>query len=90
MHVKFDTFLIYITGAALLLILGRLFTNKMKYIGKIISSILIGGIIIAVINFIGSYFDFNIPLNLISAFITGILGLPGIIMLVILKYTLLM
>lgn len=90
MPVEYDTFVFYIAGAAILLIFGRLFANNMKYIGKLISKTLIGGIVIAAINFLGSYLDFNIPLNLISALIAGILGLPGILMLVILKYTLLL
>ncbi len=90
MPAEYNTFAFYIAGAAILLIFGRLFVNNMKYIGKLISRILIGGIVIAAINFFGSYLDFSIPLNIISAAVAGILGLPGILMLVILKYTLIM
>ena len=56
----------------------------MKIIKLILNSIL-GGILIWVINFAGTYFGFHIGLNLFTCIFIGILGLPGSILLVILK-----
>ena len=44
-----------------------------------------GGIALIIINWIGAFFGFHIDLNFFSALITGALGIPGIIILVILK-----
>ena len=44
--------------------------------------------IILLINLLGQHIDFYIPLNIFSALIVGILGLPGVILLIILKYLL--
>lgn len=40
---------------------------------------------IYLINLVGSVFNFHIGLNYITAIFTGILGVPGVILLVILK-----
>lgn len=45
----------------------------------------IGAIMIYIINLIGVLFQFHIGLNYITAIFTGILGVPGVILLVILK-----
>ena len=46
---------------------------------------LVGGIALIIINWIGAFFGFHIDLNFFSALITGALGVPGIIILLILK-----
>lgn len=40
---------------------------------------------IYLINLVGILFDFHIGLNYITAIFTGILGVPGVILLVVLK-----
>lgn len=40
---------------------------------------------IYLINLVGTLFNFHIGLNYITAIFTGILGVPGVILLVILK-----
>ena len=44
-----------------------------------------GGLIIYLINLIGGLFAFHIGLNYITAILVGILGVPGAILLVVLK-----
>ena len=46
---------------------------------------LIGGAAILVINALGAPFGIVIPLNALNAVITGILGLPGAILLILLN-----
>ncbi len=43
---------------------------------------------IYLINLVGGIFNFHIGLNYITAIFTGILGVPGVILLVILKLVL--
>lgn len=49
---------------------------------------LLGGFIIVVLNLVGQYFNFTISLNIFSALIVGTLGLPGVILVIILRYLL--
>ena len=58
----------------------------MKILSKIVYRLIIGVIVLLAINVIGGVFKFNISLNLLSAFVVGYLGIPGIILLVVLKY----
>lgn len=59
---------------------------SMKIIAKIIYNLIIGGIVLLFINLIGGVFNFHIALNAISALVVGSLGIPGVVLLVILKF----
>jgi inhibitor of the pro-sigma K processing machinery len=53
---------------------------------KLFLNILVGIICLFIINFIGLNYNFNIAINEYSALILGILGFPGLILLVFLKF----
>ena len=55
----------------------------------ILGSSIVGGIIIFLINLIGANFGFHIGLNIGTALVVGILGIPGAILLIILTLFLL-
>ena len=46
---------------------------------------ILGGIIIVVINLVGGMFSFHIGLNYITVIVIGILGVPGAILLTVLR-----
>lgn len=85
MEVQYSLIAAYSTGIILLYILGRLLLVPMKYILKFIFNAFIGGAALLVINMIGSMFKFQIALNVVSALVVGFLGVPGVVLLVILK-----
>jgi inhibitor of the pro-sigma K processing machinery len=58
----------------------------MKAILKLVYNALIGAVVLLAINFIGGFFNFHIALNAVTALITGILGAPGVVLLILLKY----
>lgn len=60
--------------------------NFIKVVKKILLNTILGAVLLAIINFVGLYFDFNIALNIYSALIVGILGVPGLVLLVFLKF----
>lgn len=66
-------------------IIGKIFILPLKSICKLILNSILGGILIYVINLIGTLFNFHIGLNLITSIFIGILGIPGAILLIILK-----
>lgn len=77
--------IIYIACICFLFLLGKIFILPIKSILKLVINSCIGGLLIYLINLVGGLFSFHIGLNYITAIFTGILGVPGVILLVILK-----
>lgn len=75
----------FITCIIFLLIFGKIFLFPIRKILKLITNSILGGIIIWLINIIGTSFGFHIGLNIINSIIVGILGIPGAILLILLK-----
>lgn len=80
-----ETILVYILAVLGVCLIAKILSAPLKLIFKILANALIGGLALIVINWIGSFFSFHIDLNFFSALITGALGVPGIIILLILK-----
>ena len=79
------TILAFVLGLILIILVGRLFIIPIKIVFKLLLNGIIGGLAIVIINIIGKAFMFSIPLNIFSALITGTLGVPGVILLIVLK-----
>lgn len=62
--------------------------KPLKFLLKILLKGVLGGIVIVFVNFAGGFFDFHTPLNMVSSFVTGILGLPGLILVIIFNFIL--
>ncbi|PYG89008.1 inhibitor of the pro-sigma K processing machinery [Ruminiclostridium sufflavum DSM 19573] len=60
--------------------------NAVKLVKKLLINTVLGAVLLAVINFIGLYFNFYIALNIYSALIIGVLGVPGLVLLIFLKF----
>ncbi len=80
--------LAWVAGILLVLVLGRKMKIPLRLALKLLINGLLGGVVILLINLLGQYINFHISLNVFSALIAGTLGLPGVILLVILKYLL--
>jgi len=68
-----------------LFLIGRIFIIPIKKIFKLVFNSILGGIMIFVINLIGSNFGFHIGLNIFTAMVVGILGIPGAVILVVIR-----
>ena len=79
-----NTIITYLACVFFLLILGRVFILPIKSMLKLLGNSILGGILIFVINLIGGIFNFHIGLNIGTAIIVGILGIPGAILITIL------
>ena len=75
----------YLACICFIFIFGRIFIVPIKKVVKLMINSILGGITIYIINIIGSNFGFHIGLNVITSLIAGILGLPGVICLIIIK-----
>ncbi|MCI9016473.1 MAG: hypothetical protein HFJ53_04860 [Clostridia bacterium] len=78
--------IVYIACICFLFIFGKIFILPIKSIIKLVINSLLGGVIIYIINMIGLMFNFHIGLNYITAIFIGILGIPGAILLIILRF----
>ena len=80
-----NTIITFLVCIIFLFIFGKLFFWPLKSILKLIFNSILGGILIYLINVIGMNFGFHIGLNILTALLVGLLGVPGATLLVILK-----
>jgi inhibitor of the pro-sigma K processing machinery len=85
MEFNSNTALAFAVGLLFIFIFGRLFLAPMKAILKLLYNGIIGAVALILINLAGSLINFHIAINIFSAFIVGLLGVPGLILLIILK-----
>ena len=80
-----NVILAYLFGILLILFIGKIFLMPLKLVFKLLYNGVIGGIMLYVINFVGSHFGFTIALNPVTALVAGFLGIPGIVLLILVK-----
>ena len=83
--IDFMVVLFFALGLVLLYFTGWLLLAPLKFIMKLLVNGLLGGLMLLVINLIGGFFSVTIAINPLSAVIAGYFGLPGIILLLLLK-----
>ena len=71
-----NSIIVYLGCIIFLFLIGRFFIVPLKTIAKIVGNSILGGILIFVVNLIGNMFNFHIGLNIVTAIVTGILGVP--------------
>jgi len=77
--------LIFIACIAILVVFGKSFAWPIKLITKLIINSALGTLLIFIINLVGTSFNFHIGLNVINSVIVGILGIPGGVLLILIK-----
>ena len=77
--------LTFIACVGIILVFGRTFFMSMQKVIKLIINSVLGALLICIINVIGMSFDFHIGLNVVNSIIVGLLGIPGAVLLIILK-----
>ncbi len=78
----------YALGLVIIFILCRIFAKPLRWIIKLILNGIIGGLILAAVNFVGGFAGVSIIINPVSALLAGLLGVPGVILVVLLQYIL--
>ena len=81
----FNNVLPFLACIIFLFIFGKIFIIPLKSIMKLIINSILGGILIFIINAVGTNFGFHIGLNIITSIFVGLLGVPGAGLLVILQ-----
>lgn len=68
-------------GVVLLIVLGRIFRTPLKHMIRILYNSILGGIMLVILNIPMGAFGLSVGLNGVSLLISGILGVPGVMML---------
>ena len=81
---------IFLAAAAIfLLTLTFLLLKKpIAWIFKLIIHAVMGYIALFIFNFVGAWVGLSLGLNWLNAIVTGVLGIPGVILLLLIKYLL--
>ncbi|MDD2585007.1 MAG: pro-sigmaK processing inhibitor BofA family protein [Syntrophomonadaceae bacterium] len=67
----------------ILYIVAQVFMKPIKLLWKLLINSGIGLVLLMLVNYIATYFDFFIiPINIITVLIAGFLGIPGIFLLI--------
>lgn len=69
--------LAWVIGVLIVFAFGKAMLLPLKILLRLVINGILGGIAIIIINLIGAPLGFTISLNLFSAFVAGVLGLPG-------------
>jgi len=84
-RMDFLVIIAYIAGVLLLYALGKMLLIPLRTIFNLIVNAVIGGGVLLVIKFIGGFWDFTGGVNPITALVVGLLGVPGVILLIALR-----
>lgn len=72
-------------GLILILLFVGAPLRPLRWIGQLFIKIIVGALLLFFVNFFGSSLDLHIPINFITSSVSGILGIPGLVALVIIK-----
>lgn len=73
----------YAVGILLILLVGRFLVIPVKIILSLIYNGLIGGLVLWLVNLIGGPLGVAIPITIWSALLVGLLGVPGVAVLIV-------
>ena len=77
--------LMIILAVLVIFALVKILSAPIRLIFKLLINTFVGFVLLFLVNLIGSYFDFSLEINLLNALITGVFGIPGVIVLIIIK-----
>ncbi|SEM85932.1 pro-sigmaK processing inhibitor BofA family protein [Lihuaxuella thermophila] len=74
-----------IAGILFFMVMNRSVTQPLKWIWYGLLYSAVGGIVLFIVNLLGQYVHFHLPINPVTALITGWLGIPGLFYLIVVK-----
>ena len=82
---EINTIIIYLACLIVLFIIGKIFYLPLKHIIKLLLNSILGGFLIYIVNLVGGSFGFHVGLNFGTAIFAGLLGVPGVVALVLVR-----
>lgn len=77
-----------VAAIVLISLMLKLLRKPIKWAFKLLLHALSGFVFLFIFNFFGGFLDLSLGLNWINAIVTGVLGVPGVVLLLLLKYLL--
>lgn len=75
----------YIVGIVVLYVACLFFIKPMKVIFRILLNCIFGAVMLWCINFVGGFFGIQMGINPFTAAVAGIMGIPGLALLYVIK-----
>ena len=75
-------------AGGLISLLLRLLKKPIKWAFKLLLHAVFGFVFLGIFNFVGAWVNLSLAVNWLSAVIAGVLGVPGVILLLVFKYIL--
>ncbi|WP_308315420.1 MULTISPECIES: pro-sigmaK processing inhibitor BofA family protein [Bacillaceae] len=76
-------------GIIILLLVVGAPVRSMRWVGQVLVKVVVGALFLFFVNAFGTSAGLHIPINLTTASISGLLGLPGVAALIIIKMVIL-
>lgn len=86
LNLDFSMILYFVLGLVVLYVFSWIFFAPLRIIGKLVLNAMLGAVLIVALGWIGG--PFTLALNPISAMVVGVLGIPGVIVLYLIKFLL--
>ncbi|MDK2800841.1 MAG: inhibitor of the pro-sigma processing machinery [Clostridiales bacterium] len=86
--IEYNVVIAYVFGLILLYLIGWVLLVPLKIIVKLVYNGILGGIALVLLNIFGGFVGIHIGVNPLTALIVGLLGIPGIALLLILQFIL--
>lgn len=74
-----------VLGFLLLILFFKIIAKPIKWILKLLLNALLGLVILVVVNYLGAFVGLKITVGWISALVAGVLGLPGVVLLLLIE-----
>ena len=81
-------FALIVLAVLLLLLLLRILRKPIKWALKLLLNALLGFVGLALLNIVGGPIGISLNINWFNALVSGILGIPGVLLLLLFKYIL--
>ncbi len=74
-----------VIGALLLWLIIKIFATPIKWAFKLLINALLGFVMLFIFNYLGGFIGLSITVGWLSAIVAGVLGIPGIILLLLIE-----
>lgn len=80
-----STVLLIIAAVAAIALFFKILKAPIKLAFKLLLNMLSGFVLLFVFNYISAFFDFSLGINAVNGLICGVLGIPGLVLLVLVQ-----
>ncbi|OYD06310.1 hypothetical protein CHM34_17270 [Paludifilum halophilum] len=74
-----------VSGVILFMLMSRSVIKPLRWLWFSVLYTAVGALVLFLLNLAGEWIQFRIPINPVTSFITGVLGVPGLICLILIK-----